>query len=140
MNNYFSKNSIEFTEGDIRINKKQYALYQSYLTLLLVFPWLLIIAFMKRDQPWMLPVNIAVFIVFFALYVWLQYVFTKKLKLIGGEIMPKEKLIVFRRRFYITIIEFVLPVILMNFISTYVAAFITLVFTISRLVYMLYKL
>lgn len=140
MDNYFSKNSIEFTEGEIRINKKQYALYQSYLTLLLVIPWLLIIAFMKRDQPWMLPVNIAVFVVSFTLYVWLQYVFTKKLKLIGGEIIPKEKLIVFRRRFYITIIEFVLPVILMNFISTYVAAFITLVFTISRLVYMLYKL
>ncbi|NLW28439.1 MAG: hypothetical protein GXY98_00810 [Erysipelothrix sp.] len=140
MNNYFSKTSIEFIEEEIRINKKQYALYQSYLTLLLVIPWLLIIAFMKRDQPWMLPLNVGVFVVCFALYVWLQYVFTSKLKAMDGELIPKEKLIVFRRRFYITVIEFVLPVLLMNFISTYSAAFITLIFTISRLVYMLYKL
>ena len=140
MNNYFSKTSIEFIEEEIRINKKQYALYQSYLTLLLVIPWLLIIAFMKRDHPWMLPLNVGVFVVCFALYVWLQYVFTSKLKAMDGELMPKEKLIVFRRRFYITIIEFVLPVLLMNFISTYSAAFITLIFTISRLLYMLYKL
>ncbi len=140
MNNYFSKTSIEFIEEEIRVNKKQYALYQSYLTLLLVIPWLLIIAFMKREQPWMLPVNVGVFIVCFVLYVWLQFVFTKKLKASDGEVMEKEKLIVFRRRFYITIIEFVLPVLLMNFISTYSAAFITLIFTISRLLYMLYKL
>ena len=140
MNNYFSKTSIEFIEEEIRINKKQYALYQSYLTLLLVIPWLLIIAFMKRDQPWMLPLNVGVFVVCFALYVWLQYVFTSKLKAMDGELMPKEKLIVFRRRFYITVIEFVLPVLLMNFISTYLAAFITLIFTIGRLLYMLYKL
>ncbi len=140
MNNYFSKTSIEFIEEEIRINKKQYALYQSYLTLLLVIPWLLIIAFMKRDQPWMLPLNVGIFVVCFALYVWLQYVFTSKLKATDGELIPKEKLIVFRRRFYITVIEFVLPVLLMNFISTYSAAFITLIFTISRLLYMLYKL
>lgn len=141
MNNYFSTYNLNNDATDVQTDRTKYSIFCMILSIVVMLSFYLILLLLPyREESFFYPVGVGI-LMLFVLQVFLQYEFTKRLKKSTiNESIDRLKMLVIRNELNYKWYEFVMPILLYNYIDPLILVSAFSLALILRLAYTFHQL